>query len=205
MGTQITTSNKYFCTIRGKHCIVEVKSCGSEDPLCVRILEILDPNENMCTHVDSFCMIDSTFQLGITELEPIITDVFKVGDIVQSSGGNPFTVVGFELLSNKVIVKSNTNYDDRKRYAYKHNELTIRNNYYLSIGKRYKVNKEYICIAAVDPNFTNKVLLVCIEGSMAGGMYILTCKSTTEFGLTKFLVTKEELTAQQINTINIIK
>lgn len=192
---------RFFCTLKNKSCIVELRSYT---PICVQIIACLDAHiEPM---IQEHHMIGSIYTLAtLDQLSPIVTDLFKVGDIVQSAYNNKFTVVGFETISNKVIVKSNTNHDNRKRFAYNYNELTVCNYYYIQIGNHYKINKfgrfEYECIAAIDPNFTDKILLVCLEGTMAGSIFIIACKQITELNQSKFIVTKEELIAQEINSI----
>lgn len=191
--TKLQNGKMYFMKVKGIGAIVELLDT---QPICVRVVESIEP-----------VLKGTTFVLECRkQLEELVMSKFKIGDPVKSvSMGNPFTVVGFEVYDNKVIVKSETNHDDRKRYAYKYDELEIvKPGVYIKIGKQYKVNNDVTCIATIHPGFTERFLLVFIDGKNAGCFYDLEgelCKKPT----TEYVVTRPQLARHAIHNIQAIK
>ena len=194
MGTNKLQENKlYFMRIKGIGSVVELLNT---QPICVRVIEAAEP-----------VLKGTTFVLECTrQLETLVTEKFKIGDSVKSvSMGNPFTVTSYEIYDNKVVVKSETNHDDRKRYAYKHDELVVvKPGVYIKIGKQYKVNNSITCIATIHPGFTERFLLVQIDGTNVGGFFDLEGELNKETE-TEYIVTRPQLARHAIHNIQLIK
>lgn len=90
-----------------------------------------------------------------SDLVPMISELFVIGDQVASMATLTGRITGFELETNRAIVVSTKigNYkDDRTRYAYLAKELTkLDNNYIFEPGKMYKINGKYEVMVCVDP------------------------------------------------------
>lgn len=96
------------------------KDTKGEYDIVFRYVTCSDPLrvDNVCTFHVNMSLMDI--------FEPIVTDKFKVGDLVTSEQGNFFTVTGFEVDNNRVIVHSKKgDKQDRRRYSYKINELAV--------------------------------------------------------------------------------
>lgn len=101
--------------------------------------------------------VDSEFLVDKSNLEPLVTDLFRLNDKVKSTSGNYSGIVsGFELLTNRVVTMSdklNRYKNDRTRYVYKAYEVIKQNDdVTLEPGGFYKINDESIVFVAADPN-----------------------------------------------------
>lgn len=72
---------------------------------------------------------DNTFQaarpLKVSEVEPVISDVFNIGDEVETGIAFKGRVVAFEEETNRAVCVSHiSSPTERKRFAYKYNEIT---------------------------------------------------------------------------------
>lgn len=86
------------------------------------------------------------------QIEPIASEVFKIGDKVEAiypgNCGFRGEVVAFESSTNRVICKSyNVNTKDRSRYAYKVGELSISQNITFEPGRTYLINDKHEVLA----------------------------------------------------------
>lgn len=191
-GTKLISNKLYFIRIKGIGSIVELLDT---QPICVRVIEAAKP-----------ILKGTTFVLECArQLEPLVTEKFKIGDSVKSvSMGNPFTVTSYEIYDNKVVVKSETNHDDRKRYAYKYDELEVtKPGVSIKIGKQYKINGNDTCIAVAHPGFTNRILLVILDGKQAGAHVDLEVEPDALPNT--YIVTRSQLTRHAIQNIQLMK
>lgn len=71
-------------------------------------------------------------------IEPLCVDVFQIGDRVESTIGScTGTVVGYELETNKVVIRTD-NSKGRVRYAYGVNEID-----HIEDVMEFKLNRKY--------------------------------------------------------------
>lgn len=86
----------------------------------------------------------------LVDIEPLITDVFKIGDKVMSTLGGGFTgkVTGFELETNSAICKSDKETGrGRGRWAYNLGEIVPYQLITFNLGDKFRINdKQQIVI-----------------------------------------------------------
>lgn len=101
-----------------------------------------------------------------TDCEPLISDLYKVGDTIQSTiGGLKGTVTALELSTNRAICMSEKigNYHDKRtRYAYAYDEIKPydQNAFEFAIGAKYMLNGKILVKCVWDAGTENNICLI---------------------------------------------